>query len=216
MDDPMSYGPSSRDTPHAARGRDAQSSRLLVESVDVPDVKWHWEPDDGSKRWVPYDAPLCQKLERNFQLWIMAKSATCAICMARRAAFPYDPATIESTFIHAFRPDVQWRFRFAMSESGKSMRHVQVLLLLPPCALAPPPSSHLTSPTGKHDNRIETRHRTRRLRVSLARRALPPARCKSNPVVARCQRPDGHERWKPPLIAESGARVVPSYKYDIV
>ncbi len=192
MDDPMSYGTSSRDVTHAARGRDAQSSRLLIESIEVPDVKWHWEPDDGSKRWVPYDAPLCQKLERNFQLWMMAKSATCPVCMARRAAFPYDAATIESTFIHSFRPDVQWRFRFAVSESGKLVRHVQVLSLLPtpaaPAAPATPPPSHLshrkTRPPDRNaashaeTSRLSrpTRTATRLLQVARSGRQMPAPR----------------------------------------
>ncbi len=88
-------------------------------------VKWLWEPDDGGSRWVPYDALICQKLERHFQLWLFANTTTCRVCAARRATF-CNAAAIESSFLHQFGPDVMWTFRFAC-QLGKSV-HVQVLL----------------------------------------------------------------------------------------
>ena len=125
VDEPTSYSASSRPVAPAPR---AAGSRLSIDQVQVKDVKWLWEPDEGGSRWVPYDAPLCQKLERHFQLWLFAKTTTCRVCEARRATFPYDAATIDSSFVHAFRPDVMWNFRF-LCQNGNAL-HVQVLLAM--------------------------------------------------------------------------------------
>ena len=89
-------------------------------------MKWLWEPDDGSTRWVPYDAPLCQKIERHFQLWIMASSTTCAICASRRAAFPGGIATIQSSLLHQFRPDLVMKFAFSARVIAGKGQHFQV------------------------------------------------------------------------------------------
>ena len=108
MDEPMSlaYVSAPRPAAPAAALSHASLRSRQPEAVEVQEVKWLWEPDDGSTRWVPYDAPLCQKIERHFQLWIMASSTTCAICASRRAAFPGGIGTIQSSFLHQFRPDL--------------------------------------------------------------------------------------------------------------
>jgi hypothetical protein len=96
----------------------------MIDAIQVPDKKWYWEPDDGSARWMAYDPSLCQKLELNFQLWLLAKSTTCPICASRRRTLPLDVAAIDGTVLHEFRPGVMWRFRF-LCASGHNL-HVQV------------------------------------------------------------------------------------------
>jgi hypothetical protein len=61
---------------------------------------------------------------------ILASSSTCSICEGRRRTFPRDVSTIGSSFEHVFRPVVVWRFRFAVSRSGKLV-HLQVRLHRP-------------------------------------------------------------------------------------
>jgi hypothetical protein len=128
MDDPTAPSSSSRAPRAAASVRgDAAALCERIDLLPVQAVKWHWEPDDGTLSWVPYDALLCQKLERHFQLWILASSSTCSICEGRRRTFPRDVSTIGSSFEHVFRPDVVWRFRFAVGRSGKVVHlHVRI------------------------------------------------------------------------------------------
>ena len=102
---------------------------LFIDQVEVQDVKWLWESSDGGSRWLHCDVSLCRRLERHFQLWLFAKTTTCWVCEARRATFPFDPATIGSSFVHAHRPDVMWRFHFACDKRGKPVI-VQVLLAM--------------------------------------------------------------------------------------
>jgi hypothetical protein len=106
------------------RSVDPTASLRLIDAIQVQDKTWYWEPDDGAARWTAYEPSLCQKLERNFQLWLLAKSSTCPICAGRRATLPLDFAAIDGTVIHEFRPGVMWRFRF-LCASGHSL-HVQV------------------------------------------------------------------------------------------
>jgi hypothetical protein len=126
MDDPTAPSLSSRAPRAAASARgDAASLCERIDLLPVQAVKWQWEPDDGTLTWVPYDAHLCQKIERHFQLWILASSSTCSICESRRRTFPRDVSTIGNSFEHVFRPDLVWRFRFAVGRSGKIV-HLQV------------------------------------------------------------------------------------------
>jgi hypothetical protein len=111
-------------------GRVMKEQDERIDLLPVQAVKWHWEPDDGTLSWVPYDAFLCQKIERHFQLWILATSSTCSICEGRRRTFPRDVSTIGSSFEHVFRPDIVWRFRFTVGQSGKTV-HLQVRLHRP-------------------------------------------------------------------------------------
>jgi hypothetical protein len=126
MEDPFSVPfSSSRAAAKASTVADAGAIRQRIESLPVQDIKWHWEPDDGTCAWIPYDPPLCAKIERHFQLWILATSTSCSLCESRRRHLPFDVATIENSFLHNFRPDVVWRFRFAIGRAGKIL-HLQV------------------------------------------------------------------------------------------
>ena len=135
MDDPCSY-PSHPASSHAhapapapaaaasSSGMRAAASGGMRQAQDeaaVQDVKWLWEPDDGADRWVPYDALLSQKIERQFQLWVMATSTTCAVCTSRRHANPPDFDSTRGSFSHSLRPGVNWKFSFTVSRSGQLM-----------------------------------------------------------------------------------------------
>jgi hypothetical protein len=124
-DDSISVPSSFRALHSVSPVADAAAFRQCIESIPVQAIKWHWEPDDGTCAWIPYDSSLCQKIERHFQLWILATSTSCSICDSRRRNLPFDASVFESSFLHNFRPDVVWRFRFSVGYAGKIL-HLQV------------------------------------------------------------------------------------------
>jgi hypothetical protein len=121
-EDPFSVpSSSSRAVPSAPPVLDAAALYRRVESLPVQAIKWHWEPDNGSSAWTPYDASLCETIERRFQLWILAVSTTCPICESRRRHLPFHVSSIESSFLHNVRPDLVWKFSFTEGRVGNAI-----------------------------------------------------------------------------------------------
>jgi len=163
MEDPSSYmssrapapAPAAVAAPSGTRSLAGGGTRQPQDQIAVQGVKWLWEPDDGAQRWVAYDALLCQKIERQFQLWILATSATCAVCAARRRHEPPPADAARGFFTHSFTPAVMWKFSFTMNRAGAYM-FTQVSVACLRLAVV----TTLTRVAGKHHNGIKTWHRS--------------------------------------------------------
>ena len=129
MEDPSSYmssrtpapAPAAVAAPSGTRSLAGGGTRQPQDQIAVQDVKWLWEPDDSAPRWIAYDPLLCQKIEQQFQLWILATSATCAVCAARRRHEPPPADAARGFFTHSFTPGVMWKFSFTMNRAGACM-----------------------------------------------------------------------------------------------
>jgi hypothetical protein len=163
MEDPSTYmssrapapAPAAVAAPSGTRSLAGGGTRQPQDQIAVQDVKWLWEPDDGAHRWVAYDPLLCQTIERQFQLWILATSEICAVCTARRRHEPPPADAARGFFTHSFAPGVMWKFSFTVNRAGAYM-FTQVSVVCLRLAVV----TTLTRVAGKHRNGIKTWRRS--------------------------------------------------------